>query len=220
MRVALKAILICVLGFAAAFLVACGNRSGLIPGNEASSLQSALTGVASACDNASPDAARAAAATFQRRVDALSTQSVDPKLLANLKQGAQTLEQLAGRTCTETTIQTTTTTKPPPATTGTTPTTTQTQTTTTPTAPPTTTTDTTPTTTDTTPTTPDNGGGGTTTTPGNGNGKGDGGNGSPGNGNGRGGANGNGGGGATPGAGGQGNGGGAGTGGGAQGGTP
>jgi hypothetical protein len=215
MRVALKAILFCVLGFAAAFLVACGNRSGLIPGDEASSLQSALAGVASACDNASPDAARAAAATFQRRVDALSTQSVDPQLLDNLKQGAQTLEQLAGRTCTETAIPTTTTAKPPPATTETAPAPTQTQTTTTPTTPPQTTTGATPTTPDTAPTTPDNGGGGeTTTTPGGNGGNGDG------NGNGPGGTNGNGGGGATPGAGGQGNGGGADTAAGAQGGTP
>jgi hypothetical protein len=151
MRFALKAIPLAALGCAAALLVACGDRSGLLSGGDASSLQDALASVQSACANGRPDDAALAAQRFSDRVDALSPQAVDRQLIANLQQGASTLEQLASRTCTPTTPTTPTTTA-----------TTTTATTTTPTTSTQPTTPTTPTATTTTPTTPappDTGGG-------------------------------------------------------------
>jgi hypothetical protein len=158
MRVALKAIPLAVLGFAAAFLVACGDRSGLLSGQDAANLQDALASVQSACADGQMADAALAARRFSDRVTELSPRRVDPRLIANLAQGAQTLDALVARTCTATTtIPTTSTATTAPATTDTTtiPTTT-TDTTTVPTTP--TTTPTTPTTTPTEPP-PSNGGG-------------------------------------------------------------
>ncbi len=45
------------LGCAAAILVACGDRNGLLPGDQASKLSSALDGVSAACQ--AGDVARA-----------------------------------------------------------------------------------------------------------------------------------------------------------------
>jgi hypothetical protein len=166
MRFAIKAVPLGALGCATAFLVACGSSNGLLAGGDANSLQSALSSVQSACAAGHRAAAVQAAQSFSDRVDALSPQSVDRQLIANLQQGAKTVEALATRTCTAATTPTTTT----PTTT--TPTTTVPTTTTPTTTTPTTTTPTTPTSpttpTTTTQTTPPNGGG----TPGNGNGNG------------------------------------------------
>jgi hypothetical protein len=140
MRLALKLIPIGVFGAAAALLVACGNSNGLLSGNDASNLQNALGSVQSACSNGQTARASLAAQRFSDRVDALSPQAVDRRLIANLQQGARTLEQLVSQTCTQTT---------PPSTSTTTTTTAPTTATT---APPTT--PTTPTSTSTTPTTP------------------------------------------------------------------
>lgn len=147
-----KAIVIGALGCAAAFLVACGDRTGLLPSDQASSLSGALDRVAAACSNGEVDGAANAAAQFRQEVDGLSPGTVDRRLIANLRDGASTLEQLIADTCTvQETVPTETTTQPaPPPTTPTTPPTT-------PTTPPTT-----PTTPPTTPTTPDTGGGATT----------------------------------------------------------
>lgn len=157
-----KAIVIGALGCAAAFLVACGDRNGLIPGNQASSLSSALDGVSAACSRGNLAAAQDAAAQFQQEVAQLSARTVDRQLLRDLRQGAATLEQLVPNDCekvqeTLPTVTETSPTVPPPTTTPTTPTT--------PTVPPATT------------TTPQGGGttttpqgGGTTTTPGTGGG--------------------------------------------------
>jgi hypothetical protein len=152
MRFALKAIPIGVLGCAAALLVACGNRNGLLSGGDASSLQNALASVQSACADGKTDRAALAAQRFSDRVEGLSSRSVDRRLIANLQQGARTLEQLVASRCTQTTPTTTTPTTAPTTTQATTtaPTTTApTQTAPTTTAPPTDTT-----------TTPDAGGGG------------------------------------------------------------
>lgn len=164
MRFAAKVVPLLALGCAAALLVACGDRSGLLSGSQAGNLQDALAAVQSSCAAGNPGHAAVAAQSFADRVNALPPGSVDRKLIANLQQGASTLESLVARSCTGTTSTATTTT----VTTTTTPTTTTSTTTTTapttPTAPPTT--PTTPSTTPTTPTAPpDNGGG--TTTPGN-----------------------------------------------------
>jgi len=154
MRLALKALPLGLLGVAVACLVACGDRSGLLAGTDAGSLQDALVSVQSAC--AAGDTSRAAldAQRFADRVAELSPRRVDARLIADLQDGARTLEALVPRTCTATTS--------PPATVTTAPTT----------STPTTTTDTTttPTTTTTTPTTPTEPTTPTTTAPQNGGG--------------------------------------------------
>lgn len=168
MRFAVKALPLFALGCVAALLVACGDRSGLLSGSQAGSLQTALAAVQSACAGGNSSHAAVAAQSFADRVNALPPGSVDRQLIQNLQDGASTLETLVARTCTGTPTTTTT----PTVTTTTTPTTT-TVTTTTPTEPTTPTTPTTPPpTTPTTPTTPPANGGGTpggggTTTPGN-----------------------------------------------------
>jgi hypothetical protein len=158
MRFAVKALPLGALGCAAALLVACGDRSGLLSSPESGSLQDALVAVQSACAGGDAGRAAVAARSFADRVDALSGGTVDRRLFTNLEEGAATLEALVTRTCTRTTPTATT-----PTVTTTAPTTT-TDTTTAPTgttAPPTTTTapPTTPTTTP-TPIPPDDGRGG------------------------------------------------------------
>jgi hypothetical protein len=172
MRFALKALPLGMLGCAAALLVACGDRSGLLSGSQAGSLQDALAAVQSACSGGEPARAEIAAQSFADRVNALPAGSVDRRLIANLQQGGATLQSLVARTCTGTTPTATTTT--PTTTTATT--TTATTTTTAPT--PTTPTTTTPTTT--TPTTPVPGGGGDGGGPGGDEGNGGGAGGNPG----------------------------------------
>lgn len=165
MRFALKVLPLLALGCAAALLVACGDRSGLLSGSQSGNLQDALAAVQSACADGNSGHAAVAAQSFADRVNALPPRSVDRQLIENLQDGASTLETLVARTCTgtptTTTTPTVTTTTVPTTTTSTTTTTTEPTTPTTPTEPP----PTTPTT-PTAPPPPDNGGGGTTT-PGN-----------------------------------------------------
>lgn len=155
MRFALKLVPLGALGCAVALLVSCGNSNGLLSGSQANGLQAALSSAQSAC--AAGDAARAvvAARSFSDRVNALPPGTVDRRLIANLQQGAATLESLVPQTCTGTASTATTATQPTTATTTTTaPTTTATTPTTTVPTTPTTPPQTTPTT-----TTPSNGGG-------------------------------------------------------------
>jgi hypothetical protein len=164
MRFALKALPLLALGCAAALLVACGDRSGLLSGSQAGSLQNALAAVQSACAGGNAGHAAVAAQSFADRVNALPSGSVDRQLIQSLQDGASTLETLVARTCTATAATATT----PTVTTTTTPTTTTSTTTTTEPTAPTTPTTPAPTTTPTpTPTAPPPDGGGDTTTPGN-----------------------------------------------------
>ena len=156
MRFAVKVVPLGALGFAVALLVACGSGNGLLSGSQAQNLQAALSSVQSACSAGKPARAATAAQSFADRVNALPGGTVDRKLLANLQQGASTLEALAPQTCTGTTSTATT----PTVTTTTTPTTTATTVTTT-TQPTTPTNPTTPTPPTTPATTPNNGGGST-----------------------------------------------------------
>jgi len=158
MRSVLKALPLIVLGLAAALLVACGDRNGLLSSGQASSLQGALASVQSACAAGDSGKASIAAQSFADRVNALPAGEVDRALIGDLQDGASQLSSLVPRTCTGATTTTTTT-----ATTTTTPTTTTTVTTTTAptTTVPTTPTTTTPTEPTTTPTTPPDTGGGT-----------------------------------------------------------
>jgi hypothetical protein len=141
-----KAIVIGVLGCAAAVLVACGDSNGLLPGDRASSLDSALDGISAACARGQVGDAQAAAASVQRQVDALSSEGVDARLIRHLQAGVATVEELIPDSCAEVTEtqETITEVVPPPA----------------DTTPATTTPQTTP---EETPTTPDTGG--ATTTP-------------------------------------------------------
>jgi hypothetical protein len=167
MRSVLKVLPLAVLGLAAALLVACGDRNGLLSASQAGSLQDALAAAQTACADGDAGRAAVAARSFADRVDALPAAEVDRRLIGDLEDGASTLESLVPRTCTGAATSTTTptvTTTTTPATTATTPTTTTptetTTTTTTPTTP--------PPTEPTTPTAPpDDDSGGGTTPPGN-----------------------------------------------------
>jgi hypothetical protein len=132
------------LGLSLAFLVACGDRNGLIPRRSADNLERQLDSVSSALDDRRCAASGQAALTGQNEAAGLPA-SVDPRLRQRLVTGYGRLARLAPRDCArETTTTETTTTTTPTATT-------TTETTTTPTTP----TETTPTTpTETTPTTP------------------------------------------------------------------
>jgi hypothetical protein len=157
-----------VLGLCASLLVACGDRSHLIPVGDASALRSALDQVAAATSSGDCSAA-GRALTRASSVLAGLPDSVDQRLRARLRTGIANLRARVPVQCAEqaTTTPTQTTTTPPttqttPTQTTTTPTQTQTtptQTTTTPTQ--TTTTPTQTTTTPATPTTPGGGTGGT-----------------------------------------------------------
>jgi hypothetical protein len=158
MRLAPRAILAGVLGFAAAFVVACGGGSGLLSGGQASDLNSQLDQVSAALASGNCSGVSNATAQFSNAIVNLPN-SVNVTLRNNLSQGASKVAQLARRQCRPgttdtgtTTTRATTTETTPSTTTETTTTTTPTTTTTTPT--------TTTTTTPTTPTTP-----ATTTTP-------------------------------------------------------
>jgi hypothetical protein len=144
------------LGLCLAFLVACGDRNGLIPQSSADRLERQLDAASSALDDRRCAQAGQAALQGQNEAAGLPA-SVDPRLRRRLVDGFGRLARIAPRDCARETTTTETTTTPTQ--TETTPT--QTETTTTPTETQTTPTiPTTPTTTTpTTPTTPDGTGG-------------------------------------------------------------
>jgi len=144
------------LGLAAAFLVACGDRNGLLSSSDADSIEQQLDSAQAALNSQSCARATAAANRAQQVIARLPS-DVDPRLRKRLNRGATRLVTLAARDCsqpqtTETQTETTTTQ------TETQTTETQTETTTTPTE--TTTTPTETTTTPTTTTPPSTGGSG------------------------------------------------------------
>jgi len=133
-----------VLGVAAAFLVACGDRNGLIPPGAAHRLNADLSAVSSAVNARNCQAADTASSRV--RGDILNTpSSVDQALVNRLSNGVDNLRRRAQAQCSETQQQST------PVQTSTETNTTQTNTTPTNTTP-TSTTPTTPTSTTTTPT--------------------------------------------------------------------
>jgi hypothetical protein len=180
---ALPLLLAALLGVGAAFLVACGDRNGLIPAGDVARLTNDLGAVSSAVSAGDCNAAGQAATRVRGDILRLPG-TVDQKLVDRLNQGAGALSARAPVQCAQAQAQTQTTaptqstdttTSTPTTTTDTTTTdTTTTDTTTTDT----TTTDTTPTdttTTSTTPTTPTGttqGGGTGGATPGTGGGTG------------------------------------------------
>jgi hypothetical protein len=148
------------LGLCLAFLVACGDRNGLIPQRSADRLERQLDSVSSSLDAHRCAAAGSAALNGQNQAAGLPA-SVDPRLRRRLVDGFGRLARVAPRDCaSETTPTQTTTTPTQTETTPTQTTTTPTQTETTPTTP----TETIPTT-PTTPTTPSGTGGEPSPTP-------------------------------------------------------
>jgi hypothetical protein len=147
MRTLLLALIAAALGVSSAFLVACGDRNDLIPGTDASALESDLDQASVACERNNRAAALAAVGRAQARAGNLPSE-VDADLRKTLGENLAVVRDRVAADCQRTqTTQSTQTTATTP-TTVTTPTTTETTPTTTETSP--TTTETTPTTTETT----------------------------------------------------------------------
>ncbi len=152
------------LGFAAAFVVACGSSNGLLSGDQASGLNAQLAAISSAVSAGRCAHAAVAAQRFGDLVGQLP-RNVNTTLIRNLGQGAETVSELVANHCTNRPIRTTSSTSSTSSSTPTTATTTITQTTT-ETNPTTTSSSSTSTTTATNPTgtgTTSNGGAGLTT---------------------------------------------------------
>ncbi len=96
------------LGFAAAFVVACGGSNGLLTADQSSTLSSRLDAVSAAVNSGNCPAATNAASAFNTAVGDLPS-SVKTTLVQNLGDGAQTVKQLAAKDCTSTSSPTTTT---------------------------------------------------------------------------------------------------------------
>ncbi len=126
-----RAFLAASLGFAAAFVVACGGNNGLLSGDQASNLNAQLTSLSSAVASGQCGAAAAAAQRFSDLIGGLP-RNVNTTLIQNLGQGAETISQLAARDCSTSTSTSTTTSSSTSTSTPTTPTTTVTSTTTVP----------------------------------------------------------------------------------------
>jgi hypothetical protein len=153
-----RASLAAILGFAAAFVVACGSSgNGLLSSGQSSSIAAQLTAISNAVQGGHCGKATVASHRLTNLITDLPTSGVNQKLVANLGQGASTVQELAVKECTTQSTSTPTVTEP---TTTTQATTTQTQT---QTATTTQTTTTTPSTNTTPPPTTATNGGGTGT---------------------------------------------------------
>jgi len=86
------------LGFAVAFVVACGGTTGLLSSQQAGGLNAQLNSLSSAVSAGRCDSARGAAQAFQSSVAALPS-TINSTLAKNLGQGASTLSALADRNC-------------------------------------------------------------------------------------------------------------------------
>jgi hypothetical protein len=93
------------LGFAAAFVVACGGGSGLLSGDQSSSLSSQLQSISVALGSHQCGSAASAATSLNNAVANLPS-TVNTTLLQNLGQGAATVGQLASSDCQSTSATT------------------------------------------------------------------------------------------------------------------
>jgi hypothetical protein len=121
-----------VLGFAAAFAVACGSSgNGLLSSGQSSSIASQLTAISNAVQGGHCGRATVASHRLNNLITDLPS-DVNQKLVTNLGQGASTVQELAAKDCTTQSTSTPTVTVPKTTTTQavTTQTQTQTQTTT------------------------------------------------------------------------------------------
>lgn len=130
-----RAILAGGLGFTVAFVVACGNSTGLLSSDQSSSLASDLGTISSALSSHNCDQVQSAATQLNNDVANLP-QNVNQTLLQNLGQGAGTVSQLASADCSTSSSPSPTSSSSSPSSTSSTPSTTTTTTTTT--SPPTT----------------------------------------------------------------------------------
>jgi cell wall integrity and stress response component len=89
------------LGFAAAFVVACGGSNDLLSGDQANTLSSQLDAVSAAVNSGNCAAAGTAADKFTSAVGSL-TSPVSSKLVQSLGDGAVKLKQLAAQDCSST----------------------------------------------------------------------------------------------------------------------
>lgn len=112
------------LGFAVAFVVACGGQNGLLDSSQANNLNAQLNSVSSAVSAGNCGSARTAAQAFTNEVAALPA-NVNTTLVRNLGQGATTISQLAARDCASSSSTSSSTSSTPSSTTST-PTTTST----------------------------------------------------------------------------------------------
>src|ERR1700748_525795 len=115
-----RALLAAVLGFAAAFAVACGsNGNGLLSSDQSSSIAAQLTAVQAAVNAGHCAKAATASHKLTTAINDLPS-GVNQKLFANLGQGAATVAELAAKDCasgqstTTATVTSTTSTEPPP----------------------------------------------------------------------------------------------------------
>jgi hypothetical protein len=120
------------LGFAVAFVVACGGQNDLLSGSQASNLNAQLNSISSAIDSGQCGAAANAAQSFGNQIAALPS-NVNKTLVQNLGQGAATVSQLAVRDCQSSSSSTSTSSTSTSTTTTTTTPTTSSSTTSTPT---------------------------------------------------------------------------------------
>jgi hypothetical protein len=93
-----RALLAASLGFAAAFVVACGSSNGLLSGDQANALNAQLAAVSSAVDAGRCAHAAAAAQRFSNLVGQLP-RNVNTTLIQNLGQGAETVSELVANHC-------------------------------------------------------------------------------------------------------------------------
>ncbi|HEX5192228.1 MAG TPA: hypothetical protein VFW09_05445 [Solirubrobacteraceae bacterium] len=114
-----RALLAAILGFAAAFVVACGSSgNGLLSSAQSSSIAAQLTAVQAAVNAGHCAKAQAASRKLTNAISDLPS-GVNQKLLTNLGQGAATVAQLAAKDCGKTqstttaTVTSTTTTQAP-----------------------------------------------------------------------------------------------------------
>ena len=123
-----RALLAAVLGFAAAFVVACGSSgNGLLSSGQSSSIAAQLTAISNAVQAGHCGQATAASGDLTNLVAGLP-KDVSQTLVTNLGQGASTVQELAAKDCATKSTSTPTVTVP---TTSTQASTTQTQATTT-----------------------------------------------------------------------------------------
>jgi hypothetical protein len=107
-----RASLAAVLGFAAAFVVACGSSgNGLLSSGQSSSIAAQLTAISNAVQAGHCGKATAASHNLTNLVADLPS-GVNQKLLTNLGQGASTVGELAAKDCTTQSTSTPTVTAP------------------------------------------------------------------------------------------------------------
>src|ERR1700733_14008136 len=94
-----RASLAAILGFAAAFVVACGSSgNGLLSSGQSSSIAAQLTAISNAVHSGHCGGATVASHRLTSLITDLPS-GVNQKLVANLGQGASTVQELAAKDC-------------------------------------------------------------------------------------------------------------------------